>query len=76
MPILANTSFHAKPLHIVFFLLAQLTFGHAINLYAFQIPLRSKPLLNTSAKFNVGDTTIKKSPNVLKKNFKAATTQL
>lgn len=76
MPILANTSFHAKPLHIVFFLLAQLTFGHAINLYAFQMPLRSKPLLNTSAKFNVGDTTIKKSPNVLKKNFKTAASQL
>jgi len=71
-----NSYCHTKQLRIFFFLLLQLTFGCTITLYAFQMPLRNKPITVGIAQLIAIDTGVKKTPTFLKKNFKAATTQL
>lgn len=71
-----NSYCHTKQLRIFFFLLLQLTFGCTITLYAFQMPLRNKPITVGIAQLIAIDTGVKKTPTFLKKDFKAATTQL
>ncbi|MEI8097856.1 MAG: DUF3943 domain-containing protein [Sediminibacterium sp.] len=71
-----NSYCHTKQLRIFFFLLLQLTFGCTNMLYAFQMPLRNKPIRVGIAHLITIDTGVKKTPTFLKKNFKAATTQL